>query len=296
MIKQTLLSIFSTLAILSTTMSLQADIVESNEITTVRDYATADTLVLFNVTGVLYGPSTTFGDNRWRMYFADRVNEIVKNREIAQQLIDKVKSESVLNIPKKALEPITAELIVELQNNEIPVFGITKKLLTTSYAENFALVTSNHLHSINIELEKTMAYFPMNKRGDDDTHAFLYGMIFTSKKPVGQGIVGFLKRLVYQPTKIVLIDNERASLEEAEAALAETGIAFQGIRYGRSDDDQFDPTLGTIEFMAWTNDKKVMSDEEALQIKQSNPTVNYEMMLDAYIQHRALLLEKNSTA
>lgn len=291
MLRQTFLSIFSAVAVLTTSAGLQADIVESNEISIVREYASDDTLVLFNVTGVLYGPSTTFGDNQWRLYFADRVNKIVKNPEIAQDLIDKVKSESVLNIPKKAIEPITATLIAELQSNEIPVFGITKKLPTTSYAENFALVTSNHLHSIGIELENTMAYLPMNKRGDDGTHTFLYGMIFTSKKPVGQGILGFLKRLIYHPTKIVLIDNERASLEEAEAALAETGIAFQGIRYGRTDDDKFDPTLGTIEFMAWINDKKVMSDEEALLIKQSNPNVNYEIMLDVYIHRSAFMLD-----
>ena len=263
---------------------ISAEIPETNEISSIEKYVTADSLVLFNITGTLYKPANTLADNQWRNYFAERVNSLVTDKAVANRLINKVKNDIVNHVPKKAVEDYTPQLIRKLQNQQIPVLGITQKQFVTSYAENFGLITSHHLLSIGIDLERTLLYLNV-KDGDDPNHSFAFGLIFTNKKPVGPVILSFLNRIACKPEKIIMIDNSRDSLENAEAALTSTDIKFIGFRYGRADDlkTNFDPVLGNIQFMIFIKEGRILSDEEALQIKRANPKEDYTNLLDSFI-------------
>ena len=265
-------------------INLSGEITEVNEISTIQNSVTNDSLVLFNVSGTLYAPSTTLADNQWRLYFTERVNAIVIDKEDAEMLINKIKNEIVSYLPKKPVEEFTPQLIESLQNQQIPVLGITQKHMSTSYAESFGLITKNHLLSIGVDLEKTLSYLKVNMDSDEN-YSFAYGLIFTNKKPVGPAILSFLNRIEDKPTEIIMIDNSLENLENAQLALALTDIKFKGFRYGRADElkTNFDPIIGNIQFFAFINDRKIMSDEEAKQIKDANPDVNYSSLLDSYI-------------
>lgn len=110
-----------------------------------------------------------------------------------------------------------------IDNDSIVIFNITGTLYepATTYADNFGLITRNHLLSIGIDFEKTLSYLHLkNHSGDDGSYSFAYGLIFTNGKPVGPAILAFLERLQSKPTKIIMSGNSRRNLENAQMALA----------------------------------------------------------------------------
>lgn len=282
--KQVICTFVGVLMTLASASNIQGEIVETNEISTIASVADKDSLVLFNVTDTLYSPSTTFGSNQWRKYFAERAEKNISDEKLRVWLIDKIKKESI-TIPKKPVEAGTSELISNLQNQSIPVLGITKKKMSTTYANNFGAITRDHILSVGINLEKTLNYYTVQP-DENSKYDFAYGIIFTSKQPVGETMVSFLKRVTSKPTKVVMIDNSKEALELTEAALANSGIAFKGFRYGRSDSRKqaFDPVLGIIQFLVFEIEGRVMSDAEALQVKLDHPQENYEARLDDFLK------------
>lgn len=252
-------------------------------------HTNGSSLILFNVSDTLYEPSVVLADNQWRLYFAKLVAKTIPTPSIADGFINKIKNLIVKKIPKKAVEIFTVRLIADLQQEQEPVLGITRKNMTTAYAENFGEITHDHLISIGIDLEKTLNYLPISEKRDDNSHQFDFGIIFTNKQPEGPALLSFLKRLKWMPKKIIMIDNSRESLENVETALQPTGIKFIGMRYGRCDGrhQNFDPDIGTIQFLEYLKGGRVLSDAEAKHIKHHTPHIRYETLLEDYIRSNA---------
>lgn len=268
---------------------VQAEIIETREIVDILGHIhSAETLVLFNITGTLYEPATTLADNQWRLYFNERVNQAGIDPVIGERLRNKVCNMIVHQVPKKPVEPYTPFLISGLQLVEIPVLGITKKGLTTPYADDFGFVTSQHLLTNGISLQKTLSYFQALSE-NTDLYTFAYGIIFTEGKPVGPSIVSFLERNPHSIPHVVMVDNSRGSLENTEIALKSIGVAFTGIKYtaAQARKENFDPILGTIEFAAFIEEGRIMPDDEAMAIKLANPDIDYVDYLDNLIINMA---------
>lgn len=288
MIRRTINLLFLFMTGFSLSPPLQGEIIETNEIARVLDYASRDSLVLFNITGTLYKPSNTLSDHQWREYFEERVKKNISNNVIAERLINTTKNDIVQKIPKKPVEDVAAEIISNLQKESVPVLGLTAKRVSTPYADNFGLITSRHLISLGIDLEKTVSYFDV-AANEDEGFSFAYGMIFSNKKAVGPALESFLKYTSYTPSQIIVVDNSHKALENVEAALAGKGIDFKGLRYGRADEQRaaFDPVLGTIQFLSFINEGKLLTDEEASQIRLDQSGIDYDSLLDALIQKMA---------
>lgn len=269
------------------TLSLYSEIIETKEIKTFIPYVNQDAFVFFNVTGTLYEPSNALSDNRWREYFSYRVKEIVGDTDEAQDLIDRIKNRIVNDISKKTVEDITPRLITLLQDKNIVVLGITQKRMATSYADNFGEITHRHLLSLGIRLERTLTYYHHKSKDDAEQKefSFAYGILFTNKEPIGNAVVSFIEQSSRVPLNIVMIDNSLDALQEVQQALEFTGIQFTGIRYGRSDHhEDYDPSLGTVEFLAFISEGEILSDEEALKMMPKDKSINYEAILDKFIQ------------
>lgn len=286
--KKLLSKLLGTLCLLSAMAPAYGAIVETSEVADVRNQANESTLVLFNITDTLYEPATTLADNHWRLYFADRVNKRITDPAVANAFINKIKNLIVQNIPKKAVDPLTPQLIHDLQEQHIPVLGLTKKYFAAAYADNFGEITSKHLISIGINLENTLNYLSVGPKQDENNHTFAYGIIFTNKQPEGPALLSFVKRLSSKPKKVLMVDNSFDSLKNVEISLENSGMEFIGFRYSKCDGHYlaFDPDLGTIEFFEFIKSGSIMSDEEAKQIKL-NDKVDYEALLDAYIDKEA---------
>jgi hypothetical protein len=108
-------------------------------------------------------------------------------------------------------------------------------------------------------------------------------------------VVSFLKQSGRHPAYVIIVDNSQDALESAQEALDAVGIPFIGIRYGRADaKEEFDPTLGTVEFFAFINEGKILSDEEALKSMPIDRSHNYEKKLDEYIKQAISMDSKSS--
>jgi hypothetical protein len=291
---KTLLSLFcgAFLAIGSLT-SLQGEIRETNEMSTALESVDQDSFVFLNVSSVMYGPGTTLANVQWRDYFSDRVQKIVFKPEIREEIIAQVKNAIVKKVPKKNLEEITPALISDLQQQQIVVLGISKKETSTSYADNFGEITSNHLLSLGIRLEDTLTYLKVQEDEEKKDYTLVHGILFTNKQPEGPALLSFLEQAQKTPSKIVMVDNSFDSLKSVKEALESKGIVFEGIRYGGADaiKESFDPTLGTIQFFSFIKGGQILSDEEASEIKSRDPegaATYYEKELDSFIKEKAL--------
>lgn len=288
MFKKIITFIFVVFVSLSTATQVSGEICETNKINTALNYVNQDSLVFFNVTGTLYEPATTLADRRWREYFSERVKQNVSDPVASEGIINKVKNEIVSNIPKKLVDPIAPRIISDLQQKKIPVFGITRKKVSTPYAEDFGLITHQHLLSLGIDLEKTLAF--LNVSGENNSSfSFAHGILFANKSPIDVALDGFLESNGFFPSQIIMVDDSRNSLEKIEQSLKNKNINFIGLRYSRADSHKthFNPILGIIEFLAFVNEGKIISDEEASQIQASHPDVDYIQALDELIKNFA---------
>lgn len=267
--------------------TIHADIVEIDKIESISDYLRKDTLVLLNVGDTLFSPSSMLSDNQWREYFVERVNEVAKTPEAAKVIVDEVKALIVEKIPKTTPESATAAFVSNLQREKIPVLGFSKRCFATTYAPRNDLITYNQLLNLDIDLVKTLSYYHA-KEYQNDAHAFKYGMIFTNKNPIGPAVLEFLANNNLAPAHIIVVGDELIDLEEAELSLNSVNITSQGLRYSHIDQrkNAFDKDLGTIEFFAFYNDGKLLSDEEALQIKKANLGFDYTAYLDQWIRQK----------
>ena len=284
--KQTIRALLGSIITLCAILPAAAEIKETKEISKALDYATEDSLILFNITGTLYQPSNTLADHQWREYFSKRVEQIVPDPKISQALIDQTKNLIVQKIPKKTVEDVTPQMVASLQAKKIPVLGLTKKQASTSYADNFAWITQKHLADLGIHLEKTLSYLKFKDgNAKEQGYTFAYGILFTNKQAEGPALNLFLNTLEQKPSVIIAVDNTLSSLENMQHALETQGIKFMGLRYGRADEDKanFDPVLGTVEFLTFINEGRIITDAEASALKQSTPSVNYDALLDYYI-------------
>lgn len=270
-----------------TVSPIYASIAEIDKIESLTSYLHKDTLVLLNVGDTLFSPSSMLADNQWREYFVERANAVAMTSEAAQSAIDEVKALIVEKVPKATPEPVTAEFVASLQKGEVPVFGFSKRCFATSYAPNNDLITYNQLLRLNIDLVKTLSYYPAQEY-QNEAHAFKYGMIFTNKNPIGPAIIEFLVNNNHTPAHIIVVGDALSDLEEAEQTLSAIHVTFQGLRYGRIDarKKDFDRDLGTIEFFAFYNEGKLLTDEEAMQLRQANPAFDPSAALDEWICQR----------
>lgn len=267
--------------------SLYGEIAEIQTIESVKPYVQDNTLVLLNVGDTLFAPSSMLADYQWREHFVQRANQLLGESK-AKPVIDLVKGIIVEKIPKIPPEKVTPSFIAELQKSKIPVLGYTERFFSTSYAPNNGKITSQQLLNIGIDLEKTLSYFPA-KDYQNDKYAFQYGMIFSNKNPMGPALVDFFQNQGIAPAYVILVDDDVKALKIAEENLSSLNIKFIGLRYGQGDErkKEFDKTLGTIQFFAYINENRLMTDEEALQEREKSSEVNWEECLDAWILETA---------
>lgn len=264
-------------------------IYEIEKIENVEKYITQDQVIFLNVGGTLFSAPTMLADNQFREYFVARTNNLITHPKTAQAIIDEVKGSIVERIPKVPPEEITPSVLKRLQKNKVPVLGYTQRNFTTTYAPQNGRVTNMHLINMRIFLENAFSYYPATEY-HNKSHDFQYGILFTNKNPLGPALIEFFNQTKY-PQHVIIVDDHISVLEEAENTLAAHAIETIGLRYNRVDAHKkaFNADVATIQFFAFINDNKFLSDQEALEIKMQNQEVDFQSKLDAWILQRALI-------
>lgn len=254
-------------------------IIEIQKIEEVKEYV-EDAFLFLNVGDTLFAPSSMLSDYQWREYFVQRAEAVVSDRAKANKMIDRVKAIIVEKIPKITPEPTTPQVVAELQMRNIPILGYTQRFFSTSYAPNNGEIVHHHLMKMGIELTKTLTNFPAIEYNTPQA-AFCYGILFTNKNPVGPTIVDFFNKIAHFPHHVVIVDDSIETLQDIQAALSPNVITTL-LRYRQMDAHKaaFDKNIATLQFFAFINQGEILSDEDAMQLKQN---LNYEEMLDHWI-------------
>lgn len=262
--------------------ALHGEITEIHEIEAVKDYASHESVVFLNVGDTLFAPSSMLSDYKFRKYFVERANSLLDS-EKAESLINEVKAVIVEKIPKVTPETVTPLVIKEMQDSYVPVLGYSSRSFSTDYAPNNGEIVHNHLEALGIDLPETLTYYHAQEYENAD-YVFKYGILFTNKKAVGPAIADFFATMGDKPARLIVVDDSVKSLTEVGNIMKDS-IETVLLRYNSVDarKKMFDPEIASVEFFEYFLNDRLITDEEAVQIKQSGNT-NYKDMLDSWIQ------------
>lgn len=247
----------------------EGGIIEIQDIDSVKNYVEPGTLVLLNVGDTVFAPSCTLSDRRWKEYFGKRARGTVSLSE-ANAFINKICSKITQD-----KEPIA--LIQTLQKEKIPVLGYTKQFFSSFYSPNGGELLQLQLLHTGVDFEKTLKYYPA-KDYQNENFAFKWGLIFRNKNPIGEALVDFFKAENMFPPQVLLVDSNKDILLMAENTLRKHNVRFVGLLYA---ENPFDPDLGTIEFLSYVENNKVLTDEEASDERPKS--TNWEESLKEWI-------------
>lgn len=254
------------------------------------------TLVLSNITNTLYGPTNTMSDKDWRKFLSTFVNEIISNKDQAKKIALRLENIIVNQVDKSLVHKKLPEIIQKLQAQGIPFVGITLKDWSAPYDQDFGITTSKHLKKLGINLEASMPLVGRDKEiienqtatlheVEEVIYTFAKGIIFTNKKPLDVALNEFLNTLKVKPTQIIILENSEHK-EKLTAVINAHNIALSFIKYKNPEtcpSEKFDPMLGTIEFIKFFKENKLIFDDEAEKIKAETPFIDYQGLLKEYI-------------
>ncbi len=276
------------------------DAIEVTDISVLLEVSNQSTLILTDISDTLYKPCNTMSDKKWRIYVADRVRKVVSDTELASEIANSIENIIVNQVDKKLVYNNAPSVIKELQAKGVPLIAISMKNWAAPYDPNFGITTSNHLKKLGIDLEKSVSLVGKMKISENssceygqevnatDEYTFAKGIIFTNKKPLDRALDVFLSRLIKKPEKIVIFENSYAHREKLASVIKAHNIGLTFIKHQPPEyqENSFDPTLGTIEFLQFMKDSRVILDEEAQTIKEGNTDVDFEALLKDYITKR----------
>lgn len=244
--------------------NLNAEIINTNEIKDINSELTENTLVLFNIAEVLLDTETSLGTQAWRKFVRSRVDSKTHD-ELTLFVFEKV--------PPKAVEPAIPDLIHELQSSGQVTFAFTSRGRHEWYGTQIPdidLITEKVLNQVGIDFSKTQLNGALALLPLEFSDLFHEGVIYsTNFKDKGKLLTSLFEKTGYRPSKIIFVDDKADSLVSVEKAMAEIGIPFTGFAYSRTAKEHagFDPMIANIQLDRLITSDEVLSDEEALKIK-----------------------------
>lgn len=285
-LKAALLGIFM---ITSSIEGFTTQTIETNNLEILLEISNKNTLILTDITNTLYQPCNTMSDKKWRTHLANRIHEIITDSTLAVEVAHSMENRIVNQIDKVLVHKNAPAVIAKLQNNSIPIIAISLKNWSAPYDQHFGVLTSSHLKKLGIDLEKSAPLLgkinsddPNEEIQKTDNYTFAKGIIFTNKKPLDEALDAFLCTLQKKPEQIIILENSEAHKDKLETVVKAHNIALTFVKHHPSEgqENTFDLTIGTIEFLEYINGSNIILDEEALKIKESNPSVDYEVLLN----------------
>jgi hypothetical protein len=210
--------------------ALNAEIIQIQKIEDSLKYLQDDTTIIFDLDNTIMEPVQTLGSDQW---FSYRMNEYRKQGYSDQEALQKTMAEyvAIQNITRmKLVEPVSFQLIAELQKRGIPIIGLTTRSLI------LAPVTIRQLNSIGVDLSKTAPSQGEMLFEKESNIQFQQGILFTSGTDKGSAFLRMLEKSGYQPKKILFVDDKMSYLQQVEKVCLDRCILFTGLRYGYLDE------------------------------------------------------------
>lgn len=221
-----------------------------------------NTAVFFDIDETLIISACSLGSTPWWDHCINKFLQAnvdpIKVHAYFQPIVEKI----IKCVPFKPVEEVTPGIILGIQKQNIPVFGLTMRSRTSLLTQDMDLITKDHLQSVNINFDR---FSPLKKTPEEISDFFAYGVIFTEYMPKGPFLIKFLDSVDLRPSKIVFVDDRISQLQSVEKAVMEKGLIFEGFHYKAAHEQCrfFNPLLANIQLYALITSGTILSDEEA---------------------------------
>lgn len=276
---------------------LQAEIIEIRQIEDVRPEAIENALqflsidvepgaiknalYLFDIDDTLIVNPFSLGSSSWRNWAKQKIPKY----DTPFVVYDALTLYIAKNASYIAVEPTTASLIADLQNEGIAALAFTARGRSqwyTSDIEGIDRFTHEQLIQAGMDFKKTI--IPQELLSLEPTY-FKDGIIFAQHIKKGDLLKHLFKDLNYLPSIIIFIDDKLEQVESVEKVVKETGIPFLGFWYRRAELDgaNFDPLVADIQLEALLLRQEIVKDEDAKEIAQEKSGVDPQLYFKAIL-------------
>lgn len=260
---------------------LQADIMEITEIDAIRPYITENALYLFDIDDTLIDNPFSLGSPPWRSW----VKSKIPNYQTNFVLYDALTLFIAKNAPYKTVEPLTANLIADLQNQGHTVFAFTARGRSQWYTtdiEGIDQFTQEQLNHVGIDFKNTQIPEALQSL---EAAYFSDGVIFAQHIKKGDLLNHLFKDLNYTPSLIIFVDDKLDQVQSVETAVKGAGIPFIGFWYRRSEVDRknFNPNIANVQLESLLLKRELLDDDIALELaesKENDPETYFKEILE----------------
>ncbi len=262
------------------TLSISAEIREITHLDEAFKVIRQDSIVLIDLDDTLIESSLMLGGKAWRHYAVSFLKSIY-SAEKTQELRDKMTYWIAQRVPCIAVENSIHAYLNQLKHDQIPVFGFTsrsRKYWNTLPCENGEELALLHLKQAGFDLEVFSDVLWPHPN-------FAKGIFFTS--PGGEK--GKLALEIFAetcPKHVVFIDDMISNVLSMEKAFTELGVVAVCFHYQHVDlYRSFDPLTTAIQLEKLHSEEVLLSDSEALSLRQNYGDCDPDMLLLKFIEY-----------
>ncbi len=266
-----------------------AEIFETNDISEVLKLVERpNTLVLFDMDDTLTDSSISAGTASSRAYLKKAIASYEKKHGKTWQgnLYDLISYQIAKRVPVELVEQAIPQVVHALQTDGQPVFVFTARGESKWYTTDIPgidTLTTSQLCSIGLNFAASKV--PLQLAAKPMPY-FEAGVIYCGSFTKGPFLADILKDTGYEPTKVIFVDDKLEQVESVEHAMKHMGIPFDGVWYRRIAQTKvhFDPLIALIQIRELLLHDRVISDQEALQIKAHNSDIDADGILAEIIR------------
>lgn len=235
---------------------LQAKVIESSRFDSLLNYLNRpNCLVISDIDNTILCSEVQLGSIAWgELYVKELEKKGIPPKE-AQEVENILWRAIHQQIPIKTVDPDTARIVKKVQEQKIPIMGLTAR------APRDAAYSRKQLEQLGIDLSLVQ---PINTGlqvlGDAAyEEGILYATTFMKKSTV---LLHFLRLNDLQPACVIFIDDKLHHVQDVYAALEQEGIACIGIRFSGADPivSAYQPHIAELQWQALP---RLLSDQEA---------------------------------
>lgn len=209
-------------------------IVTIHEIESKIQNADENTLVVFDVdrTLIQMGDQILHGGKKG---FKNELKKYAAYNALSKEEQDILLSIMLLKTSHNLIEQTSLDYINDLKKRNIKTIACTTletgKFGLIDNIENWRVETMN---AAGLDFSEAFSDYPLIRFESEDnvfTPIFIEGVLITGKKPKGEMLKQFLEHINWQPSKIIMIDDQLSYLESGVTAFAGTPTEFDGFLY-----------------------------------------------------------------
>ncbi len=253
--------------------SLEAEVRELLSFDELTSLVDVDTLVLLDIDDTIIDAPTTLGTAIHSTDLSTRLTGQL-DMDRFKSMINRGRVNFYSETKLHPVEPCTPQIISDLQNKGIAVLGLTARSRKRAGFKYFDLITNDNIAAVGVDFTRSKVPNCIVESGKETpSYFFANNIIYSGYTPKGTALEAFLKDSNWKPKRVLFVDDQRRHVKTVDEAMERANIPCLAMYYLRADHNHppLDPVIGAIQLRALFTGSALLSEEEALLIKQANP-------------------------